>query len=1182
MTSHADTEFDPLGPLPAGRSVIQASAGTGKTYTLASLTVRFLAEQDLATSDLLIVTFTRAATAELRDRCRSRIVVAVEHLIAVEQGADPACNDELLTYLAADQVPLRLDRLRRALRDFDAATITTIHGFATQVLGTLGLAAGVDPDAVMVDDSAQLAAECCTDVLAEAALGPAGTAAGSLPKSSTLQKRTRTALNIPDLRVAPSDSDTADPADRLQAELIRRAMERITERRRVSGTLSFDDVLRVLRDALGRSGEAAAALRGRYRVALIDEFQDTDPVQWDIFESMFPDPADVSSSLVLVGDPKQSIYAFRGANVHTYLGAVRGAPGPTATLGTNWRSDGAVLDATAALFDGATFGDDAIAFAPVRPAPGHADQRLRTRAGAPLPALALRLTTQGIRPSSKGDLPSDDVRQALFADLVEQVRALLDDAVLPDADEQHPDRTRPVAPSDIAVLVKSNQDAIDVRDALRAQGVPAILARGASVLESPAADQWRWLLHAMARPSDPARARTFALSWFGDRGADWVATADDAQLVELQEQLATWSNVLATRGVVEFQRRLWADSDVTATVLAHPDGDRELTDLEHVAELLSTSAAVEHQSVAALLSILDAPAPEEIDADIDRDMAARRVESEAAAVKVMTVWVSKGLEFPIVCVPTLWSMASGDRILPDPDGPAGARMYDVAMANKKWPDKDTAAARDAAIAAEHLGESLRLLYVALTRARHQTIVWWAPVSTSAKAGLTRVLAARDDQGRLDPVRFADPTPFKPKDVLPTIAAPLRALAESSGRLLTVEEHGPPSPPASRWQAPAVDLESLELSVAAPTRTPDRSRRRWSFTMLTARDRVDHLDPADPSGGDAGAADEPSEDGADEPVDGADPATRLGSGGAIAGALSTLPAGAAFGTLVHSVLELVDFAADDIADQLRAQVTDQLARSDVDPSPRLPDGGRGTREAGIELLVQGLLDAIRTPLGGSFGTRRLADLSPTDRLDELAFDLRLGDAPSGLAATDAEVGALIEEHLAPTSLLDHEPLHPWADGLRSGRFDAVLAGQLTGSIDAVLRTPGPDGRPRFVVVDYKTNRLTRPGAAPGPDDYAPDRLTQAMADHHYPLQALLYSVALHRYLRWRLSDYDPAVHLGGIAYLFVRGMVGADTPVTDGQRHGVFSWAVPTQLVTDLSDLLAGRRPGDDFGAGGAR
>lgn len=1174
----AGNEFDPLGPLPTGRAVIQASAGTGKTYTLASLAVRFLAEQDLPTSDLLIVTFTRAATAELRDRCRARIVEALDHLRAVARGGPPDVEDPLLSRLAdvePEELQLRVDRLRGALQEFDAATITTIHGFATQVLGTLGLASGADPDAVMVDDSGQLSAQCCADVLAEAALRFDPGAAVALPKASTLQQRTRTALNIPDLRVAPSAGDPADPADLLAAELIRRSIERITDRRRASGTLSFDDVLRALRDALQRSG-GAASLRNRYRVALIDEFQDTDPVQWDIFESMFPDPHDPDSSLVLVGDPKQSIYAFRGANVHTYLRAVHGAGSPTRTLGTNWRSDGAVLDATAALFDGVTFGDAAIAFAPVRPAPQHAARRLRTRSGSPLPALDLRLTMQGFTPSSKGDLPTDPVRRALFADLVARVRELLDHAVVPDPEADPPDSPRPVVPSDIAVLVKSNKDAITARDALRAQGVPAILARGPSVLESPAADQWRWLLHAMARPSDPARARTFALSWFGARSADWVASADDAQLVELQEQLAGWSNVLATRGVVEFQRRLWDDSDVTATVLARPDGDRELTDLEHVAELLSAGATAEHQSVAALLSVLDAPPPEEIEADVDRDMAARRVESEAAAVKVMTVWVSKGLEFPIVCVPTLWSTTSGDRILPDPDGDVGARMYDVAMSKKKWPDKDTHAARDAAIAAEQLGESLRLLYVALTRARHQTILWWAPVSSCARAGLTRVLAARDDQGRLDPVRFADPATFSPKELLGTIAAPLHALADSSDGLITVTEHGDAPMPSTRWSAPVPDQHEVELQLASPSRTPDRSSRRWSFTLLTARDRVAHLDPTDASDGDAGAGDEPAVDDAEAVT----PAPGVAPVEVVPGALGALPAGAAFGTLVHSVLEQVDFAADDVADQLRRHVVDELVRSDVDPSPWLPDGGRGTREQGIDLLVRGLLDAVQTPLGPLFGDRRLAELSRADRLDELSFDLRLGDASSGLAATDAELGALIEEHLAPTSLLDQHPLHPWSEGLRDGRFDAVLSGQLTGSIDAVLRVPGADGRPRFVVVDYKTNRLTRPGAAATVDDYAPDRLARAMADHHYPLQALLYSVALHRYLRWRLADYDPAVHLGGIAYLFVRGMVGAGTPVTDGQRHGVFSWDVSPRLVTELSDLLAGQRPAGALDSGG--
>jgi exodeoxyribonuclease V beta subunit len=1154
----ASTEFEPHGELPTGRVVIEASAGTGKTHTLTTLAVRFLAERNLPTSDLLIVTFTRAATAELRDRCRRRIAAAVEHLDAVDRGGSPEATDPVLTHLAAGDVDLRLGRLRRALQEFDAATITTIHGFATQVLGTLGLAAGTDPDAAMVDDAAQLAAQCCADVLADAALRTGNPAALKGLKSSTLATRTRTALNIPDLRIAPSAHDPAAPADLLWAELIRRSIDRIAVQRRAMGTLSFDDVLRVLRDALGRSD--ATALRNRYQVALIDEFQDTDPVQWDIFESIFPDPLDPSSSLVLVGDPKQSIYSFRGANVHTYLRAVDGAPSPPRTLGTNWRSDGAVLEATAALFEGVTFGDAAIAFAPVQPIADHATRRLRTRSGEALPALDLRLTTVGITPAKSGELPAEPVRRALFADLVERVRALLDDAVLPDPVTDDADRTRSVLPSDIAVLVKSNKDAEAARDALRAQGVPAILSRGASVFESAAATQWRWLLHAMARPSDPARARAFALSWFGARSADWVAAADDDQLVELQEQLVGWSNVLATRGVVEFQQRLWHESDVTATVLARPDGDRELTDLEHVAELLCAGATAEHQSVAGLLSVLDASAPEEIDADAERDTLARRVESEAAAVKVMTVWVSKGLEFPIVCVPTLWSASTGDRIGPDPDGDVGDRMYDVAISKKKWPDKDTHAEREAAVAAEQRGESLRLLYVALTRARHQTIVWWAPCTRSARAGLTRVLAARDAQGRLDPVRFDDPATFKPKDTLATIAAPLHALAASTGGRIKVSPHGQPAAPSTRWSAPVPQEEQVELAVATPTRTPDRSRHRWSFTVLTAREREAHLDPTDATGGDAGAADEPPVD-ASDPLDPATPAP---------GALGPLPAGAAFGTVVHSVLEHVDFAADDTAEQLRRHVVDQLARSDVDPSPYLPEGGRGTRQQGIELLVDGLLDALHTPLGALFDDRPLTRVPRSDRLDEVSFDLRLGDAPSGLAATADEVGALIEAHLAPTSLLDQHPLHPWSEQLRAGRFDAVLAGHLTGSIDAVLRVPGADAPPRFVVVDYKTNRLTRRGAVPTVDDYAPDRLAGAMAEHHYPLQALLYSVALHRYLRWRLAGYDPAVHLGGIAYLFVRGMVGPDTPVTAGQRHGVFSWDVPPRLVTELSDLLAGR------------
>jgi exodeoxyribonuclease V beta subunit len=163
----------------------------------------------------------------------------------------------------------------------------------------------------------------------------------------------------------------------------------------------------------------------------------------------------------------------------------------------------------------------------------------------------------------------------------------------------------------------------------------------------------------------------------------------------------------------------------------------------------------------------------------------------------------------------------------------------------------------------------------------------------------------------------------------------------------------------------------------------------------------------------------------------------------------------------------------------------------------------------------------------------------------------------------DIGRLVVDHLGPD-----DPLLPWAEGLADGTVDVGLAGHLTGSIDAVLRVGGDE--PRFVIVDYKTNRLGRRGEVAGPDDYAGPALAEAMAEHDYPLQALLYSVALHRYLRWRLAGYDPARHLGGAAYLFVRGMSGPGVPVRDGHPDGVFSWAVPPGLVTGLSDLLDGR------------
>jgi exodeoxyribonuclease V beta subunit len=191
------------------------------------------------------------------------------------------------------------------------------------------------------------------------------------------------------------------------------------------------------------------------------------------------------------------------------------------------------------------------------------------------------------------------------------------------------------------------------------------------------------------------------------------------------------------------------------------------------------------------------------------------------------------------------------------------------------------------------------------------------------------------------------------------------------------------------------------------------------------------------------------------------------------------------------------------------------------------------------------------------------LTRADRLDELDFELPLGRHLDRRVAT-RDIGRLVEARLDPT-----DPIRPWAAALATGLIDLDVGGFLTGSIDLVLRVPGPDGSPRFSVADYKSNRVSPPGSPVALEDFHPDRLPAAMIHHHYPLQALLYAVAVHRYLRWRMVDYHPDRHLGPIAYLFLRGMVGPSTPAVGGRSYGVFTWALPDGLVDDLSRLLAG-------------
>jgi exodeoxyribonuclease V beta subunit len=1167
MNADDDTRFDLADPLPGGKLAIQASAGTGKTYTLADLATRFVAEGRASASELLIVTFTRAATDDLRTRVRDRVVEAAEHLVSA-RPAPP--GDELLSLLSSTGDSEQLGRLQRAVSEFDAATVTTIHGFAKQVLGALGVSAGADPDARLDADSSTLIRDTCADVLIATAVG--GRPVDLLPDLETLYQATELADGRPDLVLVPAaDQPGAAPSHTLLRGLVEESVALVALRRRQRGTLSFDDVLTQLRDALCGPGgvSAAASLRSRFRVVLIDEFQDTDPVQWQIFSTLF-DGTDTGTSLILVGDPKQAIYAFRGADVHTYLRAVGdGAFTTRRSLLTNWRSDDSVLTSLDVLFDGATFGSPDIPFVPVRPAEVNRRRYLLAEGGQPLPALSLRLAVgEGIRRYKNKDhlVIRESATQTIYADLVAAVIRLLDEGRLPDVSEGGDDGHRPVRPPDIAVLVGMHSEAADVQAALAEQGIPAVVTRGGSVLQAPAADQMRWLLHALSRPADPRRVRMYALSWFAGRSATEVASMAEADMEAMQEQLRQWSEMLGTHSVADTFARVWAESGVVPRVLGAADGDRNMTDLDHLVELLEGLSTSGRTGVAGLLSVLDTEPQREDDTEVDGDVSARRIASESASVQIMTVWAAKGLEFPVVCLPTLWRPPRDRAPLVYLDPESGRRTFDVS-AGAEWPDEETALTRRRLAAEESAGERLRLLYVALTRAQHHTVVWWAQMDRSGQSALAHVLFARHGAA-IDPEAFGAPAVPVPADrAIVAHFDPLVAAAQGTVAVEIIDQR----PPATkRWAPPTGDLQRPELAVATLRRIPDRWRQRWSFSAIVDHAAVGRFDPHDASMSDQGAGDE-QEPGEPTLEIGATGSAGLTSAQAEAqadrdvptSALADLPAGTAFGTMVHSILEEVDFNSDRLDEELEEAIDRQLRWRTVDLTPVIPAGA--TVAQGRSLLVSGLRGAIETPLGPVCGGIRLADIGVEDRLAEVSFDLRL-----------AEAGALPSVRAIGTSVLDHldldHPLTGWATGLAEGSIEVSVGGHLTGSIDLVMRVPGGPAGPRFVVADYKTNALHLRGMPVGPADYGTDRLVSAMEEHDYPLQALLYAVALHRYLRWRLPSYRPEAHLGGVAYLFLRGMAGSGAVSGTGGPAGVFEWAVPPALVVSLSDLLDGRRP----------
>jgi exodeoxyribonuclease V beta subunit len=1249
-----------------GSRLIEASAGTGKTWTIAALYLRLVLghggeagfARPLLPAEILVMTFTRAATRELSDRIRARLLEAAG---CFRGEAVPADDDHLLAELMATYAPGAQRqgaawRLAMAADGMDDAAVHTIDAWCQRMLREHAFDSGCLFDEELVADERAMLLEATRDywrqqvyplpaAALDIALGvwrgvealaedvqalsadelPAAADDGSLgaciervvsgretrlgalkqgwadgaramqswldglydaPASplnkAKLNRRNYSAwldvlaqwagdprAELPDLktgatrlspdglrevfkpgahvdpppqfeafaRLVQSLAVLPTPAPALRLHAATRVQRRLAQLKQQAGSFGFADMLSRLDQALDvGQGASAERLRQRildqYPVALVDEFQDTSPLQARIFDRLYQVSENRrNTALLLIGDPKQSIYGFRGADIHAYLDARRATADRHYVLGTNHRSTRALVAAVNQVFGraerregegafmfrvvapeaGAAAGANALPFIPV--AARGRSETLVTSAGA-VPAMSLALDAE---------LRDTQTSRRLFAEhCAERIVTLLNDR---GAGFDEPDRgfTR-LRPADMAVLVRSGREARAVRVALRRRGVASVyLSDRDSVFASAEAADLLRLLEAVAAPQDLRLARAALATRTVGLALDELVrlAADDASFDARCEQLRQLHAVWQGQGVLAMLRQalhllglparclsVAADGSGAAGTAA-ADGERQLTNILHLAELLQAASARldgEQALIRWLATQMQGDAG-------SADEQIVRLESDADLVKVVTVYKAKGLEYPLVFLPFACSFRGVDK----------ARASFVSLTDgegRRTLHLEPADEQIAAADKERQREDLRLLYVALTRARHAL---WVGLAALRVGPGTACTAHRSAFGYLlggasasAAAGFGNQVEALARDVEGIVVE--RAAVPGQAVLRTVAEAAPLREPVAytadferRWVIGS--FTALVRAVATPA----------SLSTVVARDD-EVTAPA------AAALQEPAPEPLREPRQdtvatggatvAASPAVAAGAeplAAAAAAAWHGFPRGAVPGNFLHDQLEWL--AGEGFALDSSPACRRQLQR-------RCEQQGWGHHAAAVQDWLAAVVSTVLPPVGAALVALRRP-------LPEMEFWF-----PSdGLAA--AQLDALCRSHLLDGRERPPLPEREWR-------------GMLMGFADLVFEHGG-----RWWVLDYKSNALGSRDA-----DYDAGALQAAMAEHRYDVQAALYLLALHRLLRLRLGPaYEPARQLGGAVYFFIRGI--------HGPAHGCHHVPAAPALLDALDALLQG-------------
>lgn len=1180
MTERLPEVLNPLTLPLFGERLIEASAGTGKTYTLAALYLRLLLglggkaaySRPLSVEEILVVTFTEAATEELRNRIRVNIH-SLRIACILNQSSDPLLA-KILNEIP--DIATASSLLMAAERQMDEAAIYTIHGFCQRMLSHNAFESGILFEQSLVQDELPLRRQATADfwrrhcyplplpvaqAIAQEWTGPerlladlsqylhgeapqllhppsqddilqrhqqiieridrvkqqwreSGADIESLISGSDVDKRSYSSKNLPNwinkvtawseeetlgyllpkelnnFRQSIVDEKTkkgtapvhptfatiellyAEPLtlkDLILAKALSEVRMAVQQEKRRRAELGFDDLLSRLDIALQRPGAEALAetIRQRYPVALIDEFQDTDPQQYRIFHKLYGGRLD--TGLLLIGDPKQAIYAFRGADIFTYMQARREVSSHY-TMDTNWRSSSAMVNSVNVLFQRlpAPFIFNQIPFLAVKPADNN-QQLSFELSGVNQPAISVWL-----QPGEGSG--QNEYQQLMARQCASQIRDWLTAGQRQQAWLIKGDKRKAVVAADIAILVRTGKEAALVRDALSVLAIPSVyLSNRESVFASPEAKDLLWLLQAVLTPEKDRALRSALASGLLGLDAQQIdaINQNERQWDELVEEFSQYRQLWLKRGVLPMLREMMAKRQLAENLLVTLGGERRLTDVMHIGELLQ-EAALKLESEHALVRWL----AQQIAQPNDRaDSQQLRLESDRNLVRVVTIHKSKGLEYPLVWLPFICSFRSQSQAL------YHDRDTFIATLDLHQSEEALTLAEE-----ERLAEDLRLLYVALTRSVYHCSIGVTPFYSGNRKKGNSDLHRSAIGYLLQQGRAGDST---------LLSEALRALEQHSD----ISVYPITEASLAIWQDVITLPESLTVREFSGHRQDNW--RVTSYSSLQQQGSTHHYDLLPRFDTDA----------AGEKNDNQYPLMNP----------HTFPKGASPGTFLHDLLEAIDFSQPVDSDFLSEQLLIQ-----------------GLNSQWLPVLKLWLETIVSAPLERDLGIC-LRDILPTNRQAELQFYL--------------PIGPLLEADKLDALVKRYDPLSTRCPELHFRQ----VRGMLKGFIDLVFCWQG-----RYYLLDYKSNWL-----GDSSDSYTPEAMAQAMCEHRYDLQYQLYSLALHRYLRHRIADYDYQHHFGGVFYLFLRGLEKGKP------EQGVFHCRPEWALVDGLDRMFAGEKEPDN-------